>query len=165
MRVVVGSMQKLHSLPLAFIALLCLLSSASAQTKDSMLQFQLSDQLKRSAAEWNQGDLAGFMTHYVQSEDLTFTSGGQTLRGYENLKARYEKNYGQTPNSMGQLSFSDVEVWRLSEGRALVVGRWKVDRKEAGGTTSKDGVFTLVMVQDGNEWKIFHDHTSVSVSR
>ena len=165
MGVVIGAMLKLHSLPVAFIALLCFLCPVSAQTKDSMLQFQLSDLLKRSAVEWNQGNLTGFMTHYVQSEDLTFTSGGQTLRGYENLKARYEKNYSQTPSSMGQLSFSDVEVWRLAEGRALVVGRWKVDRKEAGGTTSKDGVFTLVMVQDGTEWKIFHDHTSVSAPR
>lgn len=127
-----------------------------------MLQFQIGDQLKQSAAKWNRGDLAGFMEDYLQSEDLTFTSSGQTLRGYENLKARYEKNYGQTRESMGQLSFSDMEVWKLSEGRALVVGRWKVDRLEGGATTSKDGVFTLVMVQEGSTWKIFHDHTSIS---
>ncbi len=126
-----------------------------------MLQFQLSDQLKQSAVKWNRGDLSGFMEDYLQSEDLTFTSGGQTLRGYENLKARYEKNYGQTRDSMGQLSFSDVEVWKLSEARALVVGRWKVERQEGGGRSSKEGVFTLVMVEQGSIWKIFHDHTSI----
>lgn len=155
-------MRKVHSVTLALVALFCLVLPSGAQTKDSMLQFQLSDQLKQSAAKWNRGDLAGFMEDYLQSEDLTFTSGGQTLRGYEHLKARYEKNYGQTPESMGQLSFFEVEVWKLSEGRALVVGRWKVDRPESGGTTSKDGVFTLVMVQQGSTWKIFHDHTSIS---
>lgn len=130
-----------------------------------MLQFQLSDQLKQSASKWNRGDLAGFMEDYVKSEELTFTSGGQTLRGYETLKSRYEKNYGQSKDSMGQLSFSDVEVWRLSEGRALVLGRWKVDRQDKGTTVSKDGVFSLVMVQEGTEWKIFHDHTSISGGR
>ena len=130
-----------------------------------MLQFQLSDQLKQSASKWNRGDLAGFMEDYVKSEELTFTSGGQTLRGYETLKSRYEKNYGQSKEAMGQLSFSEVEVWRLSEGRALVLGRWKVDRQDKGTTVSKDGVFSLVMVQEGTDWKIFHDHTSISGGR
>lgn len=130
-----------------------------------MLQFQLSDQLKQSASKWNRGDLAGFMEDYVKSEELTFTSGGQTLRGYETLKSRYEKNYGQSKEAMGQLSFSEVEVWRLSEGRALVLGRWKVDRQDKGATVSKDGVFSLVMVQEGTDWKIFHDHTSITGER
>ena len=165
MRVVVRAMRKLFSLTLGFVALLYLCAPSWAQTKDSVLQFQLSDQLKQSAAKWNRGDLAGFMEDYLHSEELTFTSGGQTLRGYNTLKSRYEKNYGQSRESMGQLSFSDVEVWKLAEGRALVVGRWKVDRQEAGVSAPRDGVFTLVMVQQGNAWKIFHDHTSMAAGR
>jgi ketosteroid isomerase-like protein len=138
---------------------------AQAQVKDSMLQFQLSDQLKKSAAIWNRGDLEGFLVDYLQSEDLTFTSGGRILRGYQALRARYEKSYGKTPQAMGQLSFSDMEVWRLGEGHALVLGRWKIDREEGGVRSTEDGVFTLVMVQQGNAWKIFHDHTSLSSGR
>jgi ketosteroid isomerase-like protein len=136
-----------------------------AQQKDSMLQFQIGDQLKQSASVWNRGDLEGFLGDYLQSEELTFTSGGRILRGYEALRARYEKSYGQTRDTMGQLSFSDIEVWSLGTGRALVLGRWKIDRQEAGATTTDDGVFSLVMVQVGSEWKIFHDHTSLSAER
>lgn len=130
-----------------------------------MLQFQLSDQLKSSAAVWNKGDLEGFMVDYYQSPELTFTSGGRILRGYDALRERYEKRYGQTRESMGQLSFSDIEVWRLGPGRALVMGRWKVDRQEAGAPTSDDGVFSLVMVEVDGRWKIFHDHTSVAADK
>jgi ketosteroid isomerase-like protein len=138
---------------------------AAAQTRDSMLQFQLSDQLKQSAALWNRGDLEGFLQDYLQSEDLTFTSGGRILRGFRTLKERYEKRYGSTRDSMGQLSFSDIEVWRLAPDRALVLGRWKVDREEAGQPSTSDGVFSLIMVQVGPQWKIFHDHTSLSAER
>lgn len=129
-----------------------------------MLQFQLSDQLKKSAAVWNKGDLQSFLLDYVQSPELTFTSGGRILKGYDALRERYEKRYGETPQAMGQLSFSDIEVWRLSEERALVLGRWKLDRRDAT-EESSDGVFTLVMVKIGTDWKIFHDHTSVSAER
>lgn len=153
---------------LAVFTLLVTLGSsapAQAQVKDSMLQFQLSDQLKQSAAVWNRGDLEGFLGDYLQTEELTFTSGGRVLRGYEALRARYEKSYGKTRDAMGQLSFSDIEVWRLAEGRALVLGRWKIDRDEGGARSSEDGVFSLIMVQEGSDWKIFHDHTSLSSAR
>ncbi len=130
-----------------------------------MLQFQLSDQLKKGAALWNKGDLKGFMEGYLSSDQLTFTSGGRVLRGYDTLRERYLKSYGGSRESMGQLSFSDVEVWKLAEGRALVLGRWKIDKVEAGSPSTSDGIFTLVMVQVGHEWKIFHDHTSLSETR
>lgn len=153
----------------ALLALLTVLAVAAgpvqAQVQDAMLQFQLSDQLKASAAMWNKGDLEGFLGDYLQSDQLTFTSGGRILTGYEALRERYEKSYGGSRENMGQLSFSDIEVWRLAEGRALVLGRWKIDRNEAGQTSTEDGVFSLVMVQMGTEWKIFHDHTSLSADR
>lgn len=147
---------------LTFLVLVLLGVPASGQSKDAMLSFQLGEQLKQSAASWNKGDLESFLGDYLQSEELTFTSGGRTLRGYQALADRYRKHYGQARDAMGQLSFADIEVWRLGEGRALVMGRWKIDRKEAGTASSSDGVFSLVMVQDGTSWKIFHDHTSLS---
>lgn len=150
---------------LTFLVLILLGMPACGQSKDAMLQFQLSDQLKQSAVSWNKGDIEAFLEGYLKSEELVFTSGGRVLRGYQALSDLYHKNYGQSRDAMGQLSFSDVEAWRLGEARALVMGRWKLDRKEAGGTTSSDGVFSLVMVQDGAKWKIFHDHTSFSGPR
>lgn len=143
---------------------LCLLAPTQAQEADAMLQFQLADQLKRSAVIWNRGDLEGFLRDYVQTEELTFTSGGRIVRGYEALRERYVKSYGESPQTMGQLSFSEIEVWRLAEGRALVLGRWKLDREETVKRGTDTGVFSLIMIKEGDAWKIFHDHTSQSSS-
>ncbi len=143
------------------IALLVLFAPAVAQEKDAILQFQIADQLKRSAVIWNRGDLEGFLRDYVQSDELTFTSGGRIVRGYKALKERYVKSYGESPQSMGKLSFSDIEVWSLAEGSALVVGRWTLDRDQPVKQGTDTGVFTLIMVKEGNNWKIFHDHTSL----
>lgn len=159
------TLKLVRTVMLALTTLLALTSCCQAQVEDAMLQFQLSDQLKASAAQWNRGDLEGFLGDYLQSDQLSFTSGGRILRGYDSLRERYEKSYGSSPQSMGQLSFSDIQVWRLAEGRALVLGRWKIDRDEAGQTSTEDGVFSLVMVQVGTDWKIFHDHTSLSADR
>lgn len=148
-----------------FLGLVATSAPARAQTKDSMLQFQLSDELKKNATAWNRGDLDGFLANYVTTDDFTYVSGGQIVKGFDALKERYAKRYGDSPESMGKLSFSDIDVWRLAEDRALLVGRWKLDREDAAEKRTDDGVFTLVMVKDGTDWKIFHDHTSLSSDR
>lgn len=123
-----------------------------------MLQFQLSDQLKQSATRWNNGDLEGFLQDYHKGEEMTFTSGGRILQGYDALEQRYRKSYGDSVNTMGTLTFSDLEAWRLGPNQALVLGRWQLKREEA----TDEGVFSLVMVKIDDKWKILHDHTSAS---
>lgn len=159
-------MNALHTKNVFFSLLLAtvffLATSAQAQQRDAMLQFQLSDQLKKSATLWNQGDLDGFLKDYLDSEELTFTSGGRILKGFEALDRRYRKSYGESPQTMGQLSFSDLEAWRLGPDQALVLGRWTLRRDNNGVEQQDEGVFTLVMVKVGDAWKILHDHTSAS---
>lgn len=133
-----------------------------AQQQDAMLQFQLSDQLKQSASKWNRGDLDGFLADYLQSEEMTFTSGGRILKGFEALEQRYRKAYGESADTMGQLSFSDLEVWRLGPDQALLLGRWRLERDNGGAARTDEGVFTLVMIKVQDQWKILHDHTSAS---
>ncbi len=144
---------------------LCLSAPTLGQTRDSMLQFELGDQLKKGANLWNQGDLDGFLGDYLVSDELTFTSGGRILKGYDALAERYRKSYGETPETMGRLSFSEIEVWRLSDDRALVLGRWKLDYPKTEGKSTEDGVFTLVMVKGAEGWRILHDHTSLRSGR
>jgi len=40
---------------------------------------------------WNKGSIDGFMEHYWQSDDLTFSSAGNTTRGWTATKARYKR--------------------------------------------------------------------------
>ncbi len=147
---------------LSLITVVALAVPAAAQERDAMLQFQLSDQLKRSASDWNRGDLEGFLSDYLRSEEMTFTSGGRILKGFDALSKRYHKTYGEAPDTMGRLSFSDFNVWRLGPAEALLVGRWTLEREDKTGKRKDEGVFTIVMVKFQDQWKILHDHTSTT---
>lgn len=118
------------------------------------LQVTLSAILANQAEDWNKGDIEGFMKAYWNSEDLTFSSGGKTERGWKATRDRYLKGYPDR-ETMGKLTFSQLEVFPLGESAALMLGRWKLERKEPVG-----GNFSLVWRKIDGSWLIVHDHTS-----
>ena len=113
--------------------------------------------LDDQAAAWNRGDLEAFMDGYWRSEDLVFTSGGNVQRGWQTTLDRYRASYGTSPETMGRLTFSDLEIHPLGDGAAWALGRWALD--DAGGE-AMGGVFSLVFRRFDGRWLIVHDHTS-----
>src|SRR5262245_54894342 len=111
--------------------------------------------LKQQADAWNRGDIDAFMEHYLKSDGLTFSSGGQITRGWQSTKDNYKRRY-PTREKMGQLAFSDLEFMSLGEGAALVLGRWRLAREES----PVGGNFTLLFRRVEGQWVIIHDHTS-----
>jgi len=111
--------------------------------------------LQAQGDAWNRGDLVGFMAHYWKSDQLTFSSGGQTTRGWQNTLDRYQRRYA-TAEKMGRLSFSELQVFAISPDACYVLGHWQLDRGEPTG-----GNFSLVMQRLAGRWLIVHDHTSV----
>ena len=111
--------------------------------------------LDEQAEAWNRGDLEAFMEGYWQSSDLVFTSGGRIQRGWQTTLDRYRATYGNSPSTMGGLSFYDVEIHPMGDS-AWVLGRWSLDRAHE----DLGGVFTLVFRLVRGEWVIVHDHTS-----
>ncbi|GEM_PF-392027 len=107
---------------------------------------------------WNDGDIDGFMETYWQSEELTFSSGGNTTRGWQATKDRYKKNYNSR-QKMGQLQFANLEVRLLATESALVLGRWELTLADG---TKPGGNFSLVLKKFDGQWKIIHDHTSLA---
>ena len=107
---------------------------------------------------WNAGDLERFVDlGYWKSPDLTFYSGGEVRRGFDELLERYRASYQAEGKEMGELAFSDAEVLMLDPANALVRGRWRL--AFADGTT-RGGLFTLLMHRLPGGWRIVHDHTS-----
>ncbi len=105
---------------------------------------------------WNKGDLEGFMKGYWKSKDLTFVSGKDVTRGWDDTLARYQKRYQAEGTEMGQLTFSGVEVKLLAPGVSLVTGKWELKlAKETVG-----GRYSLIVKKLDAGWKIVHDHTS-----
>ena len=115
--------------------------------------------LDDQVAAWNRGDIEAFMDGYWESPDLVFTSGANVQRGWQTTLDRYRATYGNSPETMGRLSFSDLEIHPLGEEAAWALGRWHLD--DAGGK-AMGGVFSLVFRRVDGRWLIVHDHTSSS---
>jgi uncharacterized protein (TIGR02246 family) len=108
--------------------------------------------LQREA--WNRGDIPGFMQYYAP--DTVFV-GRSVTRGSAAVQARYLRDY-PTRAQMGVLTFSELEVHRLSASSAYAVGRWHLERgSEGGGATG--GLFSLVFEKRQDRWLIVLDHT------
>lgn len=121
---------------------------------ESDLAGRLGKIVQAQAVQWNGGDIDGFMQAYWQSEQLTFSSGGRTMRGWETTRKRYHARY-PSRERMGKLTFFDLETQTLSSKSALMLGRWKLERKDP-----VEGNFSLVWRQFPHGWRIVHDHTS-----
>lgn len=106
---------------------------------------------------WNRGDIPAFMQYYVRGDELTFSSGGHTERGWDATLARYQRRY-PTRERMGVLRFDQLEVRPLAPDAALVLGRWHLTRPP----DDVGGNFSLVVVRRAGRWLILHDHTSVA---
>jgi uncharacterized protein (TIGR02246 family) len=114
--------------------------------------------LNNSAAAWNRGDLAAFVSGYENSPETTFIGREFTRGGTEAILERYRKTY---PNreAMGDLTFSEIEIRTLAAGVALATGKYRLKRSIAAGGDAS-GRFTLILRKTAAGWKIIHDRTS-----
>ena len=134
---------------LLFLLALQLLAASPEQDIRRVLDDQV--------AAWNRGDIPGFMDGYDKSDSTTFVSSAIT-KGHAAVLANYRKRY-PTPEKMGTLRFSDLEIRQLGPDYAAVIGRFHLDRsQEAGGESS--GIFTLLFHRTAQGWKVILDHTS-----
>lgn len=113
--------------------------------------------LEAQMQAWNRGDIPGFMDGYLRDESLRFASGGSVRRGWQEALTRYQAAY-PTRTEMGMLTFSDLEFFPISDDYVEVFGKFHLAREKAVGDSS--GLFTLLMVREGDRWLVLHDHTS-----
>ena len=129
-------------------------SAPSADNAD--LSYELTAQLTRAAADWNRGDLNGFVSDYAPESTTTFVDGRRSRHGFDFIRERYRPRF-EPRAQRDSLHFEEIEVRSLRSGLALVTGRYVLQR--AGQITSS-GPFTLVMESRPQGWRILHDHTS-----
>jgi L-asparaginase / beta-aspartyl-peptidase len=111
--------------------------------------------LRAQEDAWNRGNLDAFVEHYWKSEALSFSSGGKTTRGWTETVNRYRERY-PTPEKMGRLRLSGLEITPLGDSAALVLGQWNLQRE----SEPVSGNFSLVLRKFDDRWLIVHDHTS-----
>lgn len=113
--------------------------------------------LDTQVAAWNRGDLEAFMQGYWKSPELTFVSGANVTKGWDETLARYRKRYQSEGREMGTLTFDDLDIQVFTKDAAMVRGAWKLKMKD---NSNPGGRFTLVFRHFKEGWRIVYDHTS-----
>jgi len=114
--------------------------------------------LTRSAADWNRGDLPGFMSDYARDSLTSYVSGGHMQYGWQALYDRYQANYFAPGKARDSLAFEEIRVRALTPDFAYTTARFKLLR---GDSLVASGPFTLVLQKQGDRWRILHDHTAL----
>jgi len=125
------------------------------QPIDDASRRAIEELLDRQVEAWNAGDIDEFMDGYWRSDDLTFVSGGSVTRGWNATLEGYRRRYASR-ESMGRLEFRVIEMRGLGPARAMILGRWRVERDHPIG-----GLFTLIVGVVDGAWRVIYDHTSV----
>jgi ketosteroid isomerase-like protein len=130
---------------------------ALGQTVQDQSMHDVRAVLDRQVADWNKGDLDGFLAGYWNSPKVVFQSGGQRHDGFEAMRDRYRRRYKAEGKAMGRLAFSSVEIEPLGPEAVMVRGGWRLTMPDG---ARPGGLFTLILRKFPQGWKIVHDHTS-----
>jgi ketosteroid isomerase-like protein len=95
------------------------------------------------------------MSGYLKSDSLVFIGKSGPTYGYDNTLNNYKKNYPDASH-MGKLNFEIVSMKPLGGNYYFVIGKWYLKRTVG----DINGVFTLVLRNTKDGWKIISDHSS-----
>jgi uncharacterized protein (TIGR02246 family) len=137
-----------------FLLALVITAAGCQSSSPTRAMQEIKGVMDAQVAAWNSGDVEGFLGGYIKSPDLIFASRGTFTRGWDPLLERYQVAYPH--GNMGRLRFDGVEINRVGDDTAWVVGSWWLDLQDS----SPHGVFTLVLRKTDEGWRIVHDHSS-----
>jgi ketosteroid isomerase-like protein len=126
----------------------------TASVEIDPVEIELVQIVHKQSEAWNNGDIREFMSAYWNDERLTFSSSGKTQRGWKATYENYKKNYPDQ-ETMGKLTFTELETQELSPTARLMLGTWQLERAAPVG-----GNFSLVWKRIDGKWLIVHDHSS-----
>lgn len=123
--------------------------------RETEMEAEILEALDQQKAAWNEGDIEGFVSWYVQSDDLRFTTSRGMLKGADEVRNRYEESYANR-DRMGRLDFEILEFRGIDATHAVVIGKWTIFRE----SDRPEGYFTLLWNKTDEGWRIAVDHTS-----
>lgn len=141
---------------LSMMISLVLLSCCSNTTSEKQVKNEIFEILNKQQACWNEGSLECFMDFYWKSDSLRFVVKRGIKYGWEPVLKNYKATY-PTKEAMGTLKFDHLQIDILSKDKAMVTGRWMLEREPQ---EELSGYFTLIFEKAGEKWRIIYDHTS-----
>lgn len=137
---------------LLFPLVLFLSISIQAQSKNDKAILEL---LKEQNNAWNRGDIDAFMNGYWENDSLMFIGKSGVTYGWTNTLNNYKKGYPDTA-AMGKLTFTLIQVKKLSGKYYHVTGKWFLKRSVG----DVSGHFTVLFRKIRGRWVIVSDHSS-----
>lgn len=135
-----------------FIALLFFGISILAQRKQEKIILGILD---KQTQAWNRGDIDAFMNGYWENDSLMFIGKSGVTYGWTNTLNNYKKGYPDAA-AMGKLTFTLIQVKKLSGKYYHVTGKWFLKRSVG----DVGGHYTLLFRKIGGRWVIISDHSS-----
>jgi len=126
-------------------------SSAFSQGKDEK---KIREVIRLELETWNKGDLKGYVDLYAPVDSVRMLYNGGAVYGKDNILAFYQKYWPK--DKMGQLSFTDVKLERLSSKYYFTSGHFHV--KQNDGKEIK-GRFSGLMKKIKGKWYLYTDHS------
>src|SRR5256886_9964648 len=120
-------------------------------------QAEIRAMLVRSAADWNRGDLAGFMGDYARDSMTSYVSGGHVQYGWQALYNHYRASYFTPGQARDFLRFEEIQLRPLTTDLAYCTARFRLPR---GAAVTSTGPFPLLLQKCGHPWHILQDHPS-----
>jgi hypothetical protein len=104
---------------------------------------------------WNHGDLESFMKGYWNNDSLMFIGKSGVTYGWTNTLSNYKSGYPDTA-TMGKLTYTLIQVKRLSRQYYHITGKWHLKRSVG----DVGGHYTLLFRKIKRQWFIVSDHSS-----
>ena len=136
---------------LLVIALTISCGASAKQGEDALIRQMLTAQV----AEWNKGNISGYLHGYWESDSLVFIGKNGPTYGYNATLERYKKAYPDAEH-MGQLTSTVLRIRQLDKEWAYVTGKWELKRKAG----DLSGYYTLLLRKLKGQWVIVEDHSS-----
>lgn len=141
----------------ALLFVFLLLSAAGrtqAQAPHNAVEKEIFAAMDTAAAQWNRGDLDGYMSLYDPDATMMLSTGRV---GLDSIRGMYVKYYFPGGHPKQALSYDTYELTMLGKNYALLTGRFILKANER--FPQRKGTFSLTMVHRKDGWKILHDHS------
>lgn len=142
-------MKKAHCL-LVFVVFSLTAISAKAQTPAK----EIIQAMDAAAAEWNSGNLDGYMQLYDTAATMMMPQG---RAGLQAIRGLYEKYYFENGRPKQILAYDTYQFTPLGSDYGLLTGRFILKANEK--MKERSGTFSVILTRTHKGWKLLHDHS------
>jgi uncharacterized protein (TIGR02246 family) len=115
---------------------------------------QIRATLDSTAAGWNRGDLATYLSAYVPEATEMLSTG--PAGGVEAIEKTMKEGFWKSGRPAQQLRYDNIWVRTVGKDAALVTGQYILS---GAGRPDRTGWFTTVWTYTPQGWKMIHDHS------